>query len=496
MKKIASGTRLVFGYLGIFLWFISIITFLPLVMLIFYPEESHIIWNFLIPGLATMAAGTVLYFTLLFGRERARLGRHQDQALLVMVWVLAVLICAIPFVLSGKMTFTESVFESVSGFATIGLTRFKFDIPGSHVYIFYRSLLLFFGGVGLVLIITSALSDRYGLRLYIAEGHNDKLMPNLTKSARLILGIYVLYIALGTVAFIISGMDPFDAINHSIASIATGGFSSRPGGLMECGGNATMNQVICCVLMLLGGTNFLIHFFLITGKFKRVAKDLEIRFFGVLSAVMIPLFVVSFLAGNKDITFGEGVSYGIFTFISSITTSGFSNAPSQYLLNGGTMFLVILMCIIGGGMGSTAGGAKQYRVALAFKAFHWNLRDRSTSKNLVFPRKVYRCGQTRLVENEEIMEAFGYILLYIVTLGVGSFLVMALGGGNFTLGDCFFEFSNALSSTGLSSGLTAQANNGMMWVMILGMFAGRLEIIPIYFMFYRAFHDIFRKEID
>ena len=302
MKKLASGYRLVFGYLGIFLVFISIITFLPLVMLIFYPNESSVWWQFVVPGGVSLIIGLLLYFLLIFKKDRARLGKHQDQLLLVNVWIVAILICAVPFVLSGKMTFTESVFESASGFATVGLTRFT--MWDSHVFIFYRSLLLFFGGVGLVLIITSALSDRYGLRLYIAEGHNDKLMPNLTKSARLILGIYVLYIFLGTVAFIISGMSAFDAINHSIAAIATGGFSTTPGGLMATGGNPTANQIICSVLMLLGGTNFLIHLFLITGKFKRVFKDLEIRFFGVLSAVMIPLFVLSYLFGETRFGFG------------------------------------------------------------------------------------------------------------------------------------------------------------------------------------------------
>lgn len=498
MKKLASGYRLVFGYLGIFLVFISIITFLPLVMLIFYPNESSVWWNFVVPGGASLLVGLLLYFVLLFKRDRARLGKHQDEVILVSLWILAILICSLPFVLSGKMTFTEAVFETTSGFATIGLTRFT--MWDSHVFIFYRSLLLFFGGVGLVLIITSALSDRYGLRLYIAEGHNDKLMPNLTKSARLILGIYILYIFLGTVAFILSGMSAFDAINHSIAAIATGGFSSLPGGLMAAGGNATANQIICCVLMLLGGTNFLIHLFLITGKFKRVFKDLEIRFFGVLSCIMIPLFVVSFLVGPSGFSFGESLSYGVFTYISSITTSGFTNVPATYAFGVtstvGTTFLVIMMCIIGGGMGSTAGGAKQYRVALAFKAFHWNLRERSASKNMFYPKRVYRCGQSRIAEQGEISEAYGYILLYIVTLFTGTFLVMVFGGGHFSFGECAFEFANALSSTGMSCGLTTQANNAMLWTMTLGMFAGRLEIIPIYYMFYRIGHDIFRKELD
>lgn len=494
MKKIASGYRLIFGYLGIFLVFISLITFLPLVMLIFYPGESDVWWNFVLPGGATLIAGLALYFSLIFKRERARLGRHQDQLLLVNVWILAILICAVPFVLSGKMTFTESVFEATSGFATTGLTRFT--MWDSHVFIFYRSLLLFFGGVGLVLIITSALSDRYGLRLYIAEGHNDKLMPNLTKSARLILGIYVLYILLGTVALIISGMSPFDAINHSIAALATGGFSSRPGGLIECAGNPAMNQIIISILMLLGGTNFLIHLFLLTGKFKRVFRDLEVRFFGVLSLIFIPLFVITFAVGDNAVPFGESLSYGIFTYISAITTSGFTNVPAGFIFSSGTMMLVTLMCVIGGGMGSTAGGSKQYRFALANKSLYWNIRRMNSSKNIYYPHKVYRCGQYRDVDHHEIAEANGFILLYVATLGVGAFLLVLFSGGWCTIGEGLFEFSNAISSTGLSVGVTAKANPAMLWILTIGMFAGRLEILPIYYAIYRIFNDVFRKEID
>lgn len=495
MKKLASGYRLIFGYLGIFLVFISLITFLPLVMLIFYPNESRVWWNFALPGGATLLVGLLLYFTLIFKRDRARLGRHQDQLLLVQVWVVAILICAVPFVLSGKMTFTESVFEATSGFATTGLTRF--NMWESHVFIFYRSLLLFFGGVGLVLIITSALSDRYGLRLYIAEGHNDKLMPNLTKSARLILGIYVLYIFLGTIALIISGMSAFDAINHSIAALATGGFSSRPGGLIECAGNQTMNQIIISILMLLGGTNFLIHLFIITGKFKRVFRDLEVRFFGVLSLIFIPLFVITFAVGDNAQPFGLSVSYGIFTYISAITTSGFTNIPATFAgLNHATMMLVTLMCIIGGGMGSTAGGSKQYRFALACKSLYWNVRRMNSSKNIYYPHKIYRCGQYHDVEHYELAEANGFILLYVTTLGVGAFALVLFSGGSCDIGQGLFEFSNAISSTGLSVGVTANANPAMLWVLILGMFAGRLEILPIYYAIYRIGNDIFRKEID
>ena len=493
IKKEASGYRLILGYLGIFLIFASIICFLPLGMLIFYPEDSKYIWDFLIPGLSALAVGIGL-FSLIFRRERARLGKHQDQVLLVIFWLFSVFVCALPFFLSGNMTFTESVFESVSGFATVGLSRFT--MYDSHIFVFYRSLLLFFGGIGLVLIVTSALSDRYGLRLYIAEGHNDKLMPNLTKSARLILLIYAGYILLGTVAFMFSGMELFDAFNISVSAISTGGFTTKAEGFLACGGNATVNQIIACVLMVLGGTNFLIHFFLITGRLKRVVKDIEIRFFGMVCVVLIPCFIIGFLVTPYDFTFGESVKYGIFTFISSITTSGLSNTPANFsfALAHGVVLLVILCSIIGGGMGSTSGGSKQYRFALAFKSFIWNVRYRSGSNRMVYPHQVYRLGQSKEVSQHERNEALGYILLYVTFLIFGTFILIAAGGGDFSFEDCFFEFANGLSSAGLTCGLTTQANPGMLWVMIIGMFAGRLEIMPIYYAIYRSTRDIVGKE--
>jgi len=492
MKKTAAGYRLIFGYLGIFLIVVGLICLLPLIMLIPFPQDSKYFLNFLIPGISSIGAGIGLSF-LIFKRDRQKLGKHQDSVLLVLLWVLAILICSVPFVMSGNMTFTESVFESTSGFGTIGLTRFTmFD---SHIYLFYRSLILFFGGIGLVLVVTSAISDRYGLRLYMAEGHNDKLMPNIAKSARMILGIYIVYIILGTAAYCLAGMNWFDALNHSISALATGGFSSKEGGILECSGNQTAIQIISCILMILGGTNFLIHFFLLTGKFKRVVKDLEIRFFGILLVIFVPLFFVAVLTSGNGFTAGEAFKYGTFTFISAITTTGFSNMPNVVLIGNAGMFLVVIMCIIGGGMGSTAGGCKQYRVALAFKAFYWNIASRSKSKRIISPHMIYRCGEHKQPEQSEITEALGYILLYSVVLITGTLVLLILASGSaFGVRDCLFEFANAFSSTGLTSGLTAAATPAMMWVLIFGMFAGRLEVLALYFAVYRVIRDLCRKE--
>lgn len=508
MKKVASGYRLIFGYLGIFLVVTGVIMLLPIFLLVIpaFRDDVQYIWNFVIPGLSTLVAGILLFVLLLIGRERAQLKKHQDSILLVFVWLFAIVVSAIPFFLAGRlpnqphdmqMSFTESIFESTSGYASVGLTRIPNVMFDSHIYTFYRAVLQFFGGVGLVLIVTSAISDRYGLKLYTAEGHNDKLIPNLGKSARLILSMYVGFIILGMVALLIAGVNWFDALTHSISSIATGGFSSKINGMAGYSGNQMAIEIITCVLMILGATNFVLHFMLILGRFKKVGKDIEIRTFGIICLIFIPLMFLAFITAINNVTgqhfsVGESFRYGIFTFISCITTTGYSNVPS-YVVIPSVAFMLLGVCnVIGGGMGSTAGGVKFYRVGIACKSYYWTLRAKLSPKRLIYPNYITRCGDQKEVQRYDSNEAFGYILLYILVLFSGAYLISVLGGHEY--GASLFEFSTALSGTGLSNGLTAIANPAVLWVLTVGMFAGRLEILVIYYAAFRIARDILRKE--
>lgn len=506
MKKIASGYRLIFGYLGIFLALVGIIILMPLVLLAVPAYHNDVVYipHFLIPGLAALVGGILLFFLLLGNREKAQLAKHQDSVLLILVWLFAIVISAFPFWLSGKMTFTESIFESTSGYASVGLTRLPSEMFDSHMFTFYRALLQFFGGVGLVLIITSAISDRYGLKLYVAEGHNDKLIPNLSKSARIILSLYVGFIILGSVALIIAGVEPFDAITHSISAVATGGFSSRVNGMAGYSGNQLAIEIITCVLMILGATNFVLHFMLLLGKFKRVGKDIEIKTFGFVCLIFIPLIFIAYLVGYNSLTGTnysvlESLRYGTFTFISCITTTGYSNVPIGAIIPAGAYLLLTICNVIGGGMGSTAGGIKFYRLGIACKSYYWTLKERMSPRRLIYPTYITRYGEMKEVTKSEASEAFGYTLLYILVMLVGAFLVSILGPYDF--GGSLFEFSTALSGTGLSCGITgglenvySPANPAVLWVLNVGMFLGRLEILVVYYALFRVARDILRKE--
>ena len=202
--------RLVFFYLSIFIVVTGLIQLLPLIILPFYPEEISYATCFLIPGCCAILCGSLIHHSLR-KTEIIRLERHYDALLVVLIWLCAILISTVPWILKGDYSFTQATFEMTSGFSTTGLS--VVDVESTpHVFLLFRSITLFVGGVGLVLILTCAFSDKYGLNLYNAEGHNDRLMPNLAKSARLILTFYSVYILFGIIAYTLLGMPLFDAM--------------------------------------------------------------------------------------------------------------------------------------------------------------------------------------------------------------------------------------------------------------------------------------------
>lgn len=495
MKKTATGYRLILGYLGLFIAFVGVATLLPLFTYIAFPKEAGDWYCFAIPGGGAILLGSFMFGLLIAGRHKAQLTKHQDFILLVFVWVSAIFISAVPFLIKGNLNFTNAIFETTSAYATIGLTVFDESDLSLHAFVMYRSILCFLGGIGLVLVMTSALSDRYGLKLYMAEGHNDKLMPNLARSARLILSIYAGITVLGVILYTLAGMPVFDAIIHSISGVATGGFSSKSQGIMYFADYPYFwaIQIISIFLMLAGATNFLLTFFLLTGRFKKFFKDCEVRLLFFLFIIFIPIFTVSSYFGGKDLSFSQAFLSGSFTFISAITTTGFSNISDLRLLGQGTIFLVTIINVIGGGIGSTAGGVKQYRLAVALKSFHWSSKEAIASENVIFPHYIWRFGEEKEIDQKEISSAFSYILIYVLIMIAGGFLVTIFEKG-LDYGTGLFEFSNAISSTGLSFGIYKYRPTGVKWTLIFGMFAGRLEIFPLYYATYRILRDIFRKE--
>ncbi len=479
-----NSHKQIIRYLGQFMMMIGLICLCPLVLLIFYPSEYKDSIYFIIPGISAIALGFII--TILFKKVvQQKLENHQDSVLVVLIWIITFFICSFPYLLTGDYGFTNSIFETVSGFSTTGLTVSNVG-ELSHLFLFYRSFTQIIGGIGLILVFTSALSDKHGMRLYTAEGHSDRLMPNLAKSARLIISIYSGYILAGTIAYYICGMNLFDAINHSMSAIATGGFSTKVNGI--AGYNSFAIELITIVLMILGLTNLVIHTFLIKGKLKKVFHHCETKFFYGLMLVFVPLMALSIV--SKTVNFGEGLRVSLFHFTSGISGTGFEIKPFAELSSAFIFFMIIVM-IIGGGIGSTAAGIKQFRVWLLIKSIWWNIKDRCTNKKVVRARYISRYDSVMLVTDKDINDNNTFIGVYIFTIITGTMIFAFYGH---SLEASMYEFSAILGTGGLSAGICSPtASPVIMWTGILGMFIGRLEIYILFIAISRGVKAIRRR---
>ncbi|MCF7932069.1 MAG: TrkH family potassium uptake protein [Acholeplasmataceae bacterium] len=487
-KRVISGYPLILNYLGIFSILIGLILLLPLTVVVFRPEELDQVFYFLIPSLiAIVIGGTVVYWFR--DREKGHLERNQDAILVVLIWVMAIIYSAIPFALSGTYSITQGIFEATSGFSTTGLT--VVDVTrASYVFLLFRSLLQFIGGVGLVLVLTSAISDKFGMRLYNAEGHSDKLMPNLIRSARMILSIYVGYILLGMMFYMIFGMPFFEALNHSICAVATGGFSTNPGSIGAY--DSVAIEVVTMVLMILGGTNFFVHLMLLRGKLKNVFTHVEIKLLGLLILIFAPMLVISLMTAEGE-TFGQSLRIGVFQFLSAITGTGYQTVPGFTVLPETFLFILIILMVLGAGMGSTAGGMKQYRVALAFKSFYWSVRAQLSHKKTIRTRFINKLGTQTIVEKEDIVFNYTFLMTYVMVLLMGTLIFTAFG---YSLRDSLFEFASALGTVGLSVGITGyHAHPLILWTATFGMFLGRLEFFVIFVAISKVVLDLSKKKV-
>lgn len=529
-RKSATGFRLVFGYSFYFLAVIGLLILLPLGMLIFYPSEWDCYLCFLVPGLSSLVIGLVGAVALLSKMEKGRLGKHQDSVLLVTIWLLVVLVSAFPYFLADKfnptqtgmsVTYSEAVFESVSGYATIGLTVTTDFLDSAtpycpHVFQFYRAFTQLIGGVGLVLVVASAVSDRHGLNLFYTEGHNDRLLPNLAKTARWMFGMYLVIIALGSLGLWLFGVPFFDAFCLSTCSMATGGFSPVSGGFAYYAssvyaGNGIFPylpvgaEIVCCLIMLAGASSFIILYRLFTFKWKKFIRDSEVRFAGGFLILLIVLGTIFVAAQYNDgisqgLSFWTSFRYSAFQMISCLTTTGLSNVPDIVFLGKGVIFLSLIAMIIGGCAGSTAGGIKQQRMVIILKSLWWSAKYKLSPSSEVRSHTYWRAGQKIEIDEDVFKEAALYAVLFVGVILVSTLVICFLPDVEIIEG--LYLSSSALTSAGntifdilaYKGGHAIYQYNTMLWTLSIAMFLGRLEIMPVYFAVIRTGKDIARKE--
>ncbi|MFH0848208.1 MAG: TrkH family potassium uptake protein [archaeon] len=455
-----SGTL---HYLGLTLIVLSFTFFVGTICSIAL-GELDLAPSFLMPGLVGILVGYIIQRMTTPGD----LQLNQAMTLSAISWAVFPALAMIPMKLITGTTWLKAYFESMSGLTATGLTIFDNVEALPKSILLWRSLIEWVGGVGIIVFFLAimAVKGPAASRLYVSEGRIERIKPNVTGTVLRIWWIYILYTVVGTILFWLFGMPLFDAVNHSMTAIATGGFSTKNSSLAYY--NSIYIEGAAILVMLLGATSFGVHYDMLA-KHRNPLRNPEVKAMLAIIAVFVPVIAVSSLSIYR-IPEAEAWRFSLFESVSALSGTGFSSSPLPSVNQLAKWLLTILM-IIGGGYGSTSSAIKIFRLVVVFKYLWWVIR-RELSPSFIFPLKFGR----REIQNEEIFEAFRLIFLYLVALAVGTGALVWLG---FDIGNSLFECASAQGNVGLSVGIVSPSLSPLgQLVLIIEMWIGRLEILP------------------
>lgn len=474
--------RAILSHTGLILVVIGALMLAPLTALAADPHEWRCVWGFAVPALTLIFLGLALQ--KIFRSDHVVLDLRDGGIIVLLSWTAACLVSAFPFIALTELDFTGAVFESVSGWTTTGLSVLNVAQAG-HTILLWRSVMQLAGGAGLAIITLAAIAGPAGTGLVAAEGRRERLVPQVKKSAKLVLMMYFSYALAGSLAYLVAGLGLFDAVNHAFTAISTGGFSTKAQSIGHFNSRAV--EAVSMTLMLLGNLNFVTASLLFTGKLKAVLKNGELRLFAVLVAVSFAV-LLAFVSPKICPDIADGVTTALFESVSALTTTGFTTTSYANWPAIGILVIVCLM-IVGGGTGSTAGGIKQYRVYILYSSLKWEIRRALLPRSAVVENHIWR-GQGKYYVGEKLIRQTGnLVFIYFLSLLLGTSVLTAHGYG--LQDSSLLEFASALGTVGLSTGITAaHAPSGVLWTQTAGMFLGRLEFFVIIVSLARMLADI------
>lgn len=402
-------------------------------------------------------------------------------------WIAAMLFGALPYLFSGVIREPVSaLFETISGFSTTGASVLATLEPLPKGILLWRATTHFLGGMGILVLCVAILPilGGGGMQLYRAEvagPSKDRLTPRIASTAKLLWGVYALITLAEIVLLRLGGMPWFDSVCHSFATLATGGFSTRTASIAAY--NSLYIEIVIVVFMLIGATNFALHYRLLRGDARGVFRDSELRFF--MGFWLIGCLLVTLVTWHSVYpSLGAALRNSVFSFTSLSTTTGFATADFDQWPATAKMILLLAM-LVGGCVGSTGGGIKHMRILVAFKKIARRVRL------FMYPQAVMQIKVNgEAVEDDIVSMILGYIVLYLVTMAIAA-AVMTV----FTK-DLLAAVSSVIATmggVGPGLGLVGPMQNygaipaGGKLVLILCMLLGRLEFYTLLALFFPSF---------
>lgn len=416
-------------------------------------------------------------------KSDASVNKREGYLIVVLGWMAMAIFGSLPYYLSGfAHGVTDSFFESMSGLTTTGATIFTDIEYLPKGLLFWRSMTQWIGGMGII-VLTVALFPLLGIagiELFVAEAPgptSDKLHPRIKETAKRLWFIYVGLTAALFVILMLEGMTGYDAINHALTTMATGGFSTKNASIAYY--DSSLIQYTIIFFMFLAGTNYTVIYYSFKGKFEKVWGSEELRMYATV--VLLATIMIGYgLYSRGDMGAESAFRGGLFTVVSLITTTGF--ATVDYTAFSDTVLMISFMLLfVGACAGSTSGGIKLVRHLVFFKNSIYEF------KRILHPRAMIRIKINKSIVAPRILtHILVFLLIYLISFVVGTVVVSLLGLDFMT---AVGSVATSLGNVGPGIGSVGPVDNfahlpdAVKWVLTFLMLMGRLELFTVLVLF-------------
>ena len=455
---------------SILVLFFSISYVFPIVVSIIFNDGAINLFLYTLIGVSLIGL-TGFYITRDVNNE---LSQKDGFVIIVMFWVVLCFAGSIPFYLSG-MTFIDSIFESMSGITTTGATVVSNldNLPES--LLFYRQLLQWMGGMGLIVLAIAVMpllgiggGQIYKTEIPGAMGE-QRLTPRIKETAQVLWLIYFGLTVICGVFYYIGGMNSFDAVSHAMSTVAIGGFSTHNESIGYF--NSLSIEIVCIIFMLLSAFSFTLHYFAIFKKKPlKYLYDPELRFF---ISILIIIFIIGVVISNLSMQ-GPSIREIAFHSVSMLTTTGFSiSNTSNWPFS--LSFLLLIGAFIGACAGSVGGGVKSWRVLIMINHAYKNIMT------IIHPNSVMtlKIG-TKSVDDGVATSVWGFFSIYVISF-ILLLLFVLMSGLDFE--SAFSAVGACLNNLGPGLGIVSEnysdISSSTKGILAFAMLLGRLEIFTL-----------------
>lgn len=495
MKKL--NIKVILQMMGILLLFNGGFMLISVIISWYFKDGAQ--QGILYAGLITIITGGLLRFTTKGFKKQIK--KREGYLIVTLGWITMSLSGALPYILTDSIpTFTNAFFETISGYTTTGASILNDIESMPKSILFWRSTTHWIGGMGIIVLAIAILPllGIGGMQLFAAEApgpSSDKMHPRITDTAKRLWFLYMGLTLSEAILLKFAGMGYFDAINHAMSTLSTGGFSTKNASIAYWN-NKPLIQYIIILFMFIAGTNFVLSYYAVKGKFSKYLHDEEAKYYtlAIVGFTVVSTLVVYYFAEVSEFAtdiqaiahpmiFGELESsfrHSLFQVLAIVTTTGFVSADftiwTPFLT---TLFFV--MMFLGASAGSTAGGVKFVRHIIMIKNGFLEFK-RTIHTNAIIPVRYNNKSVTRGI----VFNIMAFFILYLIIFAIGALIFSFMGLDFMT---SMGAAASSLGNVGPAFGDLSPVNNydslppfGKWWSAFL-MLLGRLELFTVLIIF-------------